>query len=75
MTQIVTQAGIEATKAVLRKMRGAEGPTKTRSLEHAVPRESWPALRQATFDLKMQEKYNELKNVKIKVKNIHDEEL
>ena len=69
MTSAITQAAIQATKAAIMAVREAEAPAKHGRPLHIVPRGSGLALRQPPFHWKAQDKYNELNNFKINVRN------
>ena len=70
MTQCVTQAETEATKAAMMVVREVEGPADSRRPVHAVPSAGGTVLRQSSFDWIAQGKYNGCKKFKIKVRNI-----
>ena len=51
-------------------VRETEGPTKSRRTVQVMTRASWQTLRQLIFNWKIQDRYNELNNCKIEVRNI-----
>ena len=66
------QAGTEAMNAAVQAMSEAEGPTKRNNTTVTVPSAnngcSRPDLKQPTFKQKVQDKYNELLNFEMEVK-------
>ena len=70
LTQTIMQAAMEATKAVLMVVREAETLAGNARPIQKVPRMGGPALKQPTFDWKIPDKYHELCNFKIEIKNI-----
>ena len=70
MIQAITQVATEAPKAARMAVREAEDPAKSRRPAHAVSRAIGPALRKPIFDWEAQNKYDQLNNFKIQVRNI-----
>ena len=70
VTQEIMPTALEATKAAIMAMGEAENPVKNTRPLHAAPRSGDPALKQPIFDYNATEKYQELCNIEIKVKNI-----
>ena len=58
MTQAITQAVTEPAKAAIMVVRETDAPSKEMSTTNST-KSKWPALRQPTFDWKVQDKYNE----------------
>ena len=70
MTQVITQAAIEAAKMEILIVRETEVLTKVRKVMHAAPRVSRPSLKQPTFNWKVTDKYDELIIFEMDVRNI-----
>ena len=69
MTQAILQATIEATKADIMAVRKANNPVNNAKSLHTVPRSWGPILKQQTLEWKVADKYQQLYNFKIDVKN------
>ena len=69
MTQVLSQAVIEAAKAAIMAVRETETPAESSREVQAALRTSGPALKQLIFDWKAQDTYNELNNCKIIARN------
>ena len=70
MIQAIMQAVTETSKADIVAIREAEKTVNNARPVHAAPRSGSPAQKQPTFDWKVQDKYQELCNFEIEVKNI-----
>ena len=64
------QAIIQAAKTTIMVVKEAENPVNTARSVQVMPRAGSPALKQSTFDWKARDKYQELQNFEIEVKNI-----
>ena len=69
MAWAIMQVTTEATKVAIMAVRVADNPVTSARPVHTMPRSGGLALRQPMFDLKAAEKYQELCNFEIKVKN------
>ena len=70
MTQAIIQAVIEAAKTVTMAIIEANNPISNTRPVHATPRSGGPTQKHLTFEWKLADKYQELCNFKIEVKNI-----
>ena len=70
MPHVITLEVTEATKTVIMAVREAKDTYESRRAMQAVPKVSGQTLRQTTINWKSQDKFNKLKNFKIKVRNI-----
>ena len=70
MTKKTTQASIKASRAAIMAVREADNPVNYAGQVHTMSRSNGPVLRHPVFDWKATDKYQELCNFEIEVKNI-----
>ena len=70
MMQTITQAAIKAAKAAIMTIKETENPVNAARYMQVMLRTGGPVLKQPNIDWKTADKYQELWNFEIEVKNI-----